>query len=91
MWDTYKEDGNAEAYTDTLVKTFRAISEPVLRNRLGLSDATAEVGQRCCVSCPPCQWPACSSLLRKQQMILAVLRPAYEAPCMARFCAAAHA
>ena len=43
MWDTFKEDGNAEAYTDTLVKTFRAISEPLLRNRLGLNDATVEV------------------------------------------------
>ena len=43
MWDTYKAGEDAAAYARTMLKILRAITEPVMRNRLALNDQTTEV------------------------------------------------
>ena len=43
MWDAYKASEDAAAYAQTMLKILRAITEPVMRNRLALDDQTTEV------------------------------------------------
>ena len=47
MWDAYKAGEDAGAYARTMLKILRAITEPVMRNRLALNDQTTEVSLFC--------------------------------------------